>query len=138
MTKTTMRRRRKRMTTIMIMMMMCGARPRGLRAVQTSPCLHKATDVDVFPKCNTAQPVQRNQARRRLERMQARTTKEDLFRQRERVDTHDYTETLDADKRKTVRRSPGAGIMEADDHQVTRVFTGQPSFHHRHSTNRVS
>ena len=32
---------------------------------------------------------------------------------------------------------PGAGIMEADDRQVT-VFTVQPSFHHRHSTNRVS
>ena len=32
----------------------------------------------------------------------------------------------------------GAGIMEADDHQVTTVFTVQPSFHHRHSTNRVS
>ena len=28
---------------------------------------------------------------------------------------------------------PGAGIMEADDHQVTTVFTVQPSFHHRHS-----
>ena len=34
--------------------------------------------------------------------------------------------------------SPGAGIMEADDRQVTTVFTGQPSFHHRHSTKRVS
>ena len=32
----------------------------------------------------------------------------------------------------------GAGIMEADDHQVTTVFTVQPSFHHRHSTNPVS
>ena len=32
----------------------------------------------------------------------------------------------------------GAGIMEADDRQVTTVFTVQPSFHHRHSTNRVS
>ena len=31
----------------------------------------------------------------------------------------------------------GAGIMEADDRQVTTVFTVQPSFHHRHSTNRV-
>ena len=30
---------------------------------------------------------------------------------------------------------PGAGIMEVDDRQVTTV---QPSFHHRHSTNRVS
>ena len=29
---------------------------------------------------------------------------------------------------------PGAGIMEADDRQVTTVFTVQPSFHHRHST----
>ena len=29
----------------------------------------------------------------------------------------------------------GAGIMEADDRQVTTVFTVQPSFHHRHSTN---
>ena len=33
---------------------------------------------------------------------------------------------------------PGAGIMEADDRQVTTVFTVQPSFHHRHSTHRVS
>ena len=33
---------------------------------------------------------------------------------------------------------PGTGIMEADDRQVTTVFTVQPSFHHRHSTNRVS
>ena len=32
----------------------------------------------------------------------------------------------------------GAGIMEADDCQVTTVFTVQPSFHHRHSTDRVS
>ena len=28
--------------------------------------------------------------------------------------------------------------IEADDRQVTTVFTVQPSFHHRHSTNRVS
>ena len=28
--------------------------------------------------------------------------------------------------------------MEADDRQITTVFTVQPSFHHRHSTNRVS
>ena len=33
--------------------------------------------------------------------------------------------------------SSGAGIMEADDRQVT-VFTVQPSLRHRHSTNRVS
>ena len=33
---------------------------------------------------------------------------------------------------------PRAGIMEADDRQVTTVFTVQPSFHHRRSTNRVS
>ena len=33
---------------------------------------------------------------------------------------------------------PGAGIMEADDRQVTTVFTVQPLFHHRQSTNRVS
>ena len=33
---------------------------------------------------------------------------------------------------------PGAGVTEADDRQVTTVFTVQPSFHHRHSTNRVS
>ena len=32
----------------------------------------------------------------------------------------------------------GAGIMEADDRQVTTVFTVQPSVHHRHSTNPVS
>ena len=30
------------------------------------------------------------------------------------------------------------GIMEADDRQVTTVFTVQPSFHHRHSTHRIS
>ena len=34
--------------------------------------------------------------------------------------------------------NPVAGIIEADDRQVTTVFTVQPSFHHRHSTNRVS
>ena len=33
--------------------------------------------------------------------------------------------------------SPGAGIKEADDLQVTTVFTVQPSFHHRHQTNRA-
>ena len=33
---------------------------------------------------------------------------------------------------------PGAGIMEADYRQVTTTFTVQPSFHHPHSTNRVS
>ena len=32
----------------------------------------------------------------------------------------------------------GAGIMGADDRQVMTVFTIQPSFHHRHSTNWVS
>ena len=32
----------------------------------------------------------------------------------------------------------GAGIMEADDRQVTTVFTVQPSFHQWHSTNPVS
>ena len=31
-----------------------------------------------------------------------------------------------------------AGIMEAADRQMTTVFTVQTSFHHRHSTNRVS
>ena len=31
--------------------------------------------------------------------------------------------------------APGAGIMETDDRQVTTVFTVQPSFHNRHSTN---
>ena len=35
-------------------------------------------------------------------------------------------------------RRPGAGIMKADDRQVTTVFTVLPSFHHPHSTNRVS
>ena len=34
--------------------------------------------------------------------------------------------------------SAGAGIMEADNRQVTTVFTVQPSFHHRHYTSRVS
>ena len=33
---------------------------------------------------------------------------------------------------------PGAGVMEADDRKVTTVFTVQPSFHRRYSTNRVS
>ena len=33
---------------------------------------------------------------------------------------------------------PGARIMEVNDCQVTTVFTVQPSFHHRHSTNQVS
>ena len=37
-----------------------------------------------------------------------------------------------------VHTGPGVGIMEADDHQVTTVFTIQPSFHYRHSTNQVS
>ena len=32
----------------------------------------------------------------------------------------------------------GACIMEADNRQVTIVFTVQPSFHHLHSTHRVS
>ena len=35
-------------------------------------------------------------------------------------------------------QASGAGTMEADDHQVATVFTVQPSFHHQHSTNRVS
>ena len=30
-------------------------------------------------------------------------------------------------------QKPGAGIIKADDRQVTTVFTAQPSFHHRHS-----
>ena len=33
---------------------------------------------------------------------------------------------------------PGAGIIEADDCQVTTVFTVQLSFHNQHSRNRVS
>ena len=33
---------------------------------------------------------------------------------------------------------PAASIMEAEDHQVTTVFTVQPSFHHRYSTNWIS
>ena len=37
-----------------------------------------------------------------------------------------------------VGQRPGAGIMEADDRQVTTVFTVQPSFHDRPSANRVS
>ena len=40
--------------------------------------------------------------------------------------------------KRNVNFSPGAGIMEADDRQVTTVFVVQLSFHHRHSTNRVS
>ena len=35
-------------------------------------------------------------------------------------------------------KPPGARIMEADDRQVTTVFTVQPPFHHQHSTNRLS
>ena len=35
------------------------------------------------------------------------------------------------------RLRTGAGIMEADHHQVTTVFTVQQPLHHRHSTNRV-
>ena len=38
---------------------------------------------------------------------------------------------------RTLKRA-GAGIMEAGDSQVTTIFTVQPSFHPRHSTNRVS
>ena len=34
--------------------------------------------------------------------------------------------------------SAWGNITEPDDRQVTTVFTVQPSFHHRHSTNRVS
>ena len=34
-------------------------------------------------------------------------------------------------------KRPGVGIMEADDRQVTTVFSVQPSLHHRHSTNGV-
>ena len=41
-------------------------------------------------------------------------------------------------QRASAYKSSGAGIMETDDRQVTTVFTVQPSFHHRHSTNRVS
>ena len=37
-----------------------------------------------------------------------------------------------------ITATSGAGIMEADDRQVTTVLTVQPSFHHLHSTNRVS
>ena len=57
------------------------------------------------------------------------------------------TTVLEKKKKKIPRSEPrvdsrevgaGAGIMEADDRQVTTVFTVQPSFHHRHSTNRVS
>ena len=47
----------------------------------------------------------------------------------------EFTETLSGLSKDTI---PGAGIMEADDRRVTTVFTVQPSFHHRHSTNRVS
>ena len=36
------------------------------------------------------------------------------------------------------RFESGAGIMVVDERQVTTVFTVQPTFHHRHSTNRVS
>ena len=31
-----------------------------------------------------------------------------------------------------LRWTPGAGIMETNDHQVTTVFAVQPSFHHGH------
>ena len=51
--------------------------------------------------------------------------------------THNEVRTPVAGRHR-YRVKPGAGIMEADDRQVTTVFTVQPSFHHRHSTNRVS
>ena len=35
-------------------------------------------------------------------------------------------------------QGPGTSIMETNDRQVTTVFTVQPSFHHRHSTNWLS
>ena len=36
-----------------------------------------------------------------------------------------------------INHKSGADIMEADERQVTTVFTVQSSFHHRHSTNQV-
>ena len=47
-------------------------------------------------------------------------------------------QSLDEDEDEVILTQAGAGIMEADDLQVLTVFTFQPSFHHRHSTNRVS
>ena len=38
----------------------------------------------------------------------------------------------------SLRSRSGVDIMEADDRQVTTVFTVQLSFQHQHSTNRVS
>ena len=59
-----------------------------------------------------------------------------------KTETKTKTKTKKKKKRTVVfsanAATPGAGIMEADDRQVTTVFTVQPSFHHRHSTNRVS
>ena len=49
-----------------------------------------------------------------------------------------YSEGREKDCRGSSPHQPGPGIMESDDRQVTTVFTVQPSFHHRHSTNRVS
>ena len=51
---------------------------------------------------------------------------------------HRYDSAWKEDPRRKRESHPGAGIMEADDRQGTTVFTVQPSFHHRHSTNRVS
>ena len=51
---------------------------------------------------------------------------------------HGRTEVVGSSKKCLNMDRPGAGIMEAVDRQVTTVFTVQPSFHHRHSTNRES
>ena len=48
-----------------------------------------------------------------------------------------YNTRFSCRKARGLPERPGAGITEVDDRLVTTVFTVQPSFHHRHSTNRV-
>ena len=55
-----------------------------------------------------------------------------------RFSTARIVDKIAALRRGVVKMVSGASIMEADDRQVTTVFTVQPSFRHRHSTNRVS
>ena len=47
------------------------------------------------------------------------------------------TDDLKSNKDPSLLIRSGAGIMEADDRQVTTVFTVQPSFHHRHCTRQT-
>ena len=60
----------------------------------------------------------------------------DTFEERRRTQIEEARERRKASA--DAPGDPGAGIMEADDRKVTTVFTVQPSFHHRYSTNPVS